>query len=74
MVARRYGISSGLLYTWRQQLLCGALGVMSGTKPRFVRVDLVAGPPQPEATSDLADRRAGRLDRDHAVERRQSAC
>ena len=51
MVARRYGISSGLLYTWRQQLLCGALGVMAGTKPRFVRVDVVAGPPQPEATT-----------------------
>jgi transposase len=50
MVARRYGISSGLLYTWRQQLLCGALGVMAGTKPRFVRVDVVAGPPQPEAS------------------------
>ena len=51
MVARRYGISSGLLYTWRQQLLCGALGVMAGTKPRFVRVDVVAGAPPPEATT-----------------------
>jgi transposase-like protein len=39
VVARRYGISSGLLYTWQQQLLCGALGVMADTKPRFVRVD-----------------------------------
>src|SRR6202020_1163992 len=51
MVARRYGISSGLLYTWRQQLLCGALGVVADTKPRFVRVDVVAGPSQLEATT-----------------------
>ena len=48
MVARRYGISSGLLYTWRQQLLCGALGAVADTKPRFVRVDVVAGHPHPE--------------------------
>ena len=26
-VARRYGISSGLLYTWRRHLLEGSLGV-----------------------------------------------
>jgi transposase len=41
MVARRYGISSGLLYTWRQQLLCGALAAVAATQPRFVRVDVV---------------------------------
>ena len=46
MVARRYGISSGLLYTWRQQLLCGALGAVTDTKQRFVRVDVVSGLPQ----------------------------
>jgi transposase-like protein len=54
MVARRYGISSGLLYTWRQRLLCGALGVVADTKPRFVRVDVLAGPPQLEATTPEA--------------------
>jgi transposase len=54
MVARRYGISSGLLYTWRQQLLCGALGVVADTKPRFVRVDVVAGPPQLEIATPAA--------------------
>jgi transposase-like protein len=81
MVARRCGISSGLLYTWRQQLLCGALGVVADTKPRFVRVDVVAGPPQLEvatpAARELASSatplasptaEAGWLDRDHAVE------
>jgi len=41
MVARKYGISSGLLYTWRQQLLCGALSAVAATQPRFVRVDVV---------------------------------
>jgi transposase-like protein len=54
MVARRYGISSGLLYTWRQQLLCGALGVVADTKPRFVRVDVLAGLPHLEATKPEA--------------------
>ncbi len=51
MVARRYGISSGLLYTWRQQLLCGALGAVANTKPRFVRVDVVAGHPHAEVAA-----------------------
>ena len=54
MVARRYGISSGLLYTWRQQLLCGALGAVIDTKQRFVRLDVVSGPPQLEATTPAA--------------------
>ena len=53
MVARRYGISSGLLYTWRQQLLCGALGAVANTKPRFVLVDVVAGHPHPEVAAPL---------------------
>lgn len=51
MVARKYGISSGLLYTWRQQLLCGALGAVADPQPRFVRVDVVAGPPRPETAA-----------------------
>jgi transposase len=53
MVARRYGISSGLLYTWRQQLLCGALGAVADTKPRFVRIDVVAGHPQPAVVAPM---------------------
>jgi transposase len=51
MVARRYGISSGLLYTWRQRLLCGAFGTVADTKPRFVRVDVVAEPSELAATA-----------------------
>jgi len=40
MVARKYGISSGLLYTWRQQLLCTAT---AQAQQRFVRVDVTGG-------------------------------
>lgn len=38
LVARRHGINTGLLYTWRKQLLKGA---MAG----FVPVDLTPAPP-----------------------------
>lgn len=39
-VARRYGISSGLLYAWRKALLAGQPGAASGSSPRFVRVEV----------------------------------
>src|SRR5215208_1614162 len=40
-VARRHGIGSGLLYTWRQQLLRGELGaVAQQTMPGFARVEV----------------------------------
>src|SRR5271168_3572614 len=51
MVARKYGISSGLLYTWRQQLLCGALAAVAVTQPRFVRVDVVPESSRPAAAT-----------------------
>ena len=53
-VARKYGISSGLLYTWRQQLLCGSLGAVVERKPHFVRVDVVEGLPQAEGAAPAA--------------------
>jgi transposase len=68
MVARKHGISSGLLYTWRQQLLCGALGAVADTKPRFVRVDVVAGPPHPEATTSAAPEAAPPADSGGRIE------
>jgi transposase len=43
IVARKHGISTGQLYTWRQQLLRNAVGAAADTKPGFVRVDVVAG-------------------------------
>ncbi len=49
-VARRYGISSGQLYTWRRHLLEGSLGTSAQPVARFARVDVMATPPDPLAT------------------------
>jgi transposase len=53
-VARRYGISSGLLYTWRRHLLEGSLGTTTQSVAKFARVEVMAmaadpppSPPQP---------------------------
>jgi transposase len=43
-VARRYGISSGLLYTWRRHLLEGSLGTASQPVAKFARVEVMALP------------------------------
>jgi transposase len=52
-VARRHGIGSGLLYTWRQQMVRGELGaVVPQPTPGFARVEIVptpAGPAMPAA-------------------------
>lgn len=68
MVARRYGISSGLLYTWRQQLLCGALGAVADTKPRFVRVDVVAGHPDLDVAVPLTPAMSSGTEPDGRIE------
>ena len=39
-VARKYAISSGLLYSWRQQVLGGQAHVVSRSAPSFARVEL----------------------------------
>jgi transposase len=41
-VARKHDIYSGLLFTWRRQLLTGALGVVTPSLPHFARVDVVS--------------------------------
>lgn len=46
-VARRYGISSGLLYTWRRHLLEGSLGVRRQPVAKFARVEVMAMPADP---------------------------
>ena len=46
-VARRYGISSGLLYTWRRHLLEGSLGVTCQPVAKFARVEVMAMPADP---------------------------
>jgi transposase len=39
-VARKYAISSGLLYSWRQQVLGDQVSVVTGSAPSFARVEL----------------------------------
>lgn len=46
-VARRYGISGGLLYTWRRHLLEGSLGGAAPPMAKFARVEVMAVPAQP---------------------------
>ena len=46
-VARRYGVSSGLLYTWRRHLLEGSLGVTRQPVAKFARVEVMAMPADP---------------------------
>ena len=46
-VARRDGISSGLLYTWRRHLLDGSLGASAQPVAKFARVEVVAVPTDP---------------------------
>jgi transposase len=47
-VARKHGISTGLLYTWRQRLLAGPNAVITRAAPRFAEVALAAAPPAAE--------------------------
>src|SRR5215475_2379276 len=47
-VARKYGISSGLLYSWRQQILGGQVSVVTGPTPSFAQVELAAGLQAPD--------------------------
>jgi len=57
-VARRYGISGGLLYTWRRQLREGQLGSTPRRVAGFARVDLIGEVPRlaaPEPTQPIAD-------------------
>ena len=47
-VARRWGIGTGLLYTWRQQFFAGEMGEPPTPAPAFAQVSL-APPVEPEA-------------------------
>jgi transposase len=57
-VARRHGIGTGLLYTWRRQMVEGQLKALRPVPPSFVPVaalpdgkGTVAEPPMPQAAS-----------------------
>lgn len=59
-VARRHGISTGQLYTWRQQMLGLQGALVTRTEPRFAAVELAAPPftaaepPAPEPAASPA--------------------
>ncbi|MFC7739184.1 transposase [Roseomonas sp. GCM10028921] len=64
-VARRHGIGSGLLYTWRRQLVEGHLNALQPASPNFVPVAALpdgegaaADQPVPQAASSAAMRGA----------------
>jgi transposase len=48
-VARRHGIGSGQLYTWRRQLREGQFGGECQLPARFARVAVLTGPQQRES-------------------------
>ena len=50
-VARKYGLRTGQLYTWRQQLLAGPNAVITRAEPRFAEVELTPAPSSPEPAS-----------------------
>ena len=45
-VARKHAISSGLLYTWRQQVLGDQLGLVTWSAPSFAQVEMTPAPRQ----------------------------
>ena len=45
-VARKHAISSGLLYTWRQQVLGDRLGLVTRSAPSFAQVEMTPVPRQ----------------------------
>jgi transposase len=69
-VARRYGISTGLLYTWRRLARAGG-GSLAPAAPDFMPVEIVAEAPRPceaaagagEMVIELPGERRIRVDR-----------
>lgn len=53
-VARKYAISSGLLYAWRQQVLGDQVSVVTGPTPGFARVELASGLQVPNGSEPSA--------------------
>lgn len=52
-VARKYGIGSGQLYTWRQQVLGRQMTLLARTQPDFAQVEMTSGRP-PDGPEDLS--------------------
>jgi transposase len=58
-VARRYGLNSGQLYTWRRQLREGQLGDPGPLPAQFARVAVLTGPVQPGSAPASSTNGAG---------------
>jgi transposase len=56
-VARKHAISSGLLYTWRQQLLGGQMTILAPATQGFTRVEMTPAPQPPDAPDEQNDLR-----------------
>jgi transposase len=50
-VIRRWGISSGLFYDWRRQMLTGELGAVPMPMPAFAQVAVAQDAPTPPASA-----------------------
>jgi transposase len=59
-VARKHGISSGQLYTWRQQVLGRQMTLLARTRPDFAPVEMTSGA-LPEAPDDTPKAEAAPL-------------
>jgi transposase len=53
-VARKYAISSGLLYAWRQQVLAGQVRVVTGSAPSFARVEVAPALQAPDGNEPIS--------------------
>jgi transposase len=51
-VARKHAISTGLLYTWRRELLNLSSAVVTRTVPRFAEVEVAPAPPEAATQAD----------------------
>ena len=49
-IARKHGISTGQIYTWRQQMLGGQSTLVSRPSPQFAAVELTPAPTLPRPT------------------------
>jgi transposase len=58
-VARKHAISSGLLYTWRQQLLGAQIGPRARMAPSFAQVEIADASSRLEAPDGMAMELAG---------------
>jgi transposase len=53
-VARKYGISTGLLYGWRQKILGRPMACLPRPAPCFARVEMPAAAPQPDVAETVS--------------------